>query len=150
MSRPLAPGSYGAADLVEGDWIDCGCAVITSDEIEAFAELTGDRFEIHMSDAGARAHGFPRRVAHGLLVLSRIDGMKNLAAAQIAARASLRWDWHFRRPVFAGDEIAVRLTIAGITPLSREGQVELRIVFDVTNQAGEVVQNGENRLRAYL
>ena len=150
MSRALPPGSYGAADLAEGDWIDCGRTVITAEEISAFADLTGDQFEIHMSDAGAQAHGFPCRVAHGLLVLARVDGMKNRAPAQIAARAALRWDWRFRRPVLAGDEIAVRITIAGITPLSREGQVELRLAFDVRNQESVLVQTGESRLRAYL
>ena len=45
--------------------------------IDRFADLTGDHFAIHMTDAGAQAQGFARRVAHGLLVLSVVGGLKN-------------------------------------------------------------------------
>ncbi|WP_363262176.1 MaoC/PaaZ C-terminal domain-containing protein [Mesorhizobium sp.] len=46
---------------------------------------TRDRFEIHMSDEAALRHGFPASVAHGLLVLSLVDGLKNNAVARFRA-----------------------------------------------------------------
>lgn len=149
MRAALAPGRYGADAVTVGDWIDCGAALVTSEAIAAFAELTGDRFEIHMSDAAAQAHGFPRRVAHGLLVLSLVDGLKNQAASQFKARASMGWDWRFKAPVLAGDEIRVALTVRGISLARAAEQAILSLEFSVTNQEGAEVQTGSNALLAY-
>lgn len=149
MGRKLPPGSHGAASLAPGDWVDCGHVTVTPEMIDAFAALTGDRFEIHMSDTAARAHGFDARVAHGLLVLSLIDGLKNQAPAQIKARASMGWDWRFRRPVIAGDRLSARLEIEEIAPARAPDQAQLTLRFSVTNQAGDPVQTGSNRLLAY-
>ena len=146
---PLAPGSYGACDVAVGDWIDCGTLTVTSERILQFAELTGDRFEIHMSDAAAQRHGFDRQVAHGLLVLSLVDGMKNQAPAQFKARASKGWEWAFKAPVLAGDTLSARLRVEDIQPARQPDQATLVLVFDVTNQDGELVQHGTNRLLAY-
>lgn len=149
MAQAVLPGVHGADALNVGDWIDCGSRVVTTAMIDGFADLTGDRFEIHMSDAAAARHGFGARVAHGLLVLSVIDGLKNLAPAQIRARASMGWDWQFRAPVLAGDTIHVRLTIAGKAAARNNDQAVLTLEFDVTNQDGTAVQTGTNRLLAY-
>ena len=149
MAQALPPGRHGADTLCVGDWIDCGQVTVTPEMIDAFAALTGDRFEIHMSEEAARAHGFAARVAHGLLVLSLVDGLKNQARAQIAARASMGWDWRFGRPVLAGDRICARLEVTGIAPARVDEQAVLSIRFEVRNQAGEVVQSGTNRLLGY-
>ena len=109
--RAIAPGSYGLDDLRVGDWWVTGRREVTAALIDDFADLSGDHFEIHMSDAAARALGFPARVAHGLLVLSVIDGLKNTAAIELRAVASLGWDWSFRQPVFAGTTVGARITV---------------------------------------
>ena len=147
--RLLPPGHHGAATLTRGDRIDCGSMTVTAELIDAFAEMTGDRFEIHMSDDAARRHGFDGRIAHGLLVLSLIDGLKNRAPAQFRARASLDWHWNFHRPVLAGDRLAVTITIAAIEKARQEDQAVLLLEFDVTNQNGKKVQSGTNRLLVY-
>ncbi|MCG6884878.1 MAG: MaoC family dehydratase [Silicimonas sp.] len=147
--NPLTPGTHGADAFSIGHRIDCGSRVVTAGMIDAFAALTGDRFEIHMDQAAAQRHGFADRVAHGLLVLSLIDGMKNLAPVQISARASLGWEWRFRRPVLAGDEIAMSYEIAGKESAKAADQAVLVLDFTVTNQEGTEVQTGRNRLLAY-
>ena len=149
MKRELPPGSHGADSLRIGDGITCGELVVTTEVIDSFADMTGDRFEIHLSDEAARAHGFGDRVAHGLLVLSLVDGMKNQAPAQLKARASMGWDWRFRRPVLAGDKIAVSYEISAIDLARTDDQAVLTLDFKVTNQNGDVVQSGTNRLLAY-
>lgn len=149
MRAPLPPGQYGSDEIAVGDWIDCGSAAVTAAQIDAFADLTGDRFEIHMSDAAARAHGFDARVAHGLLVLSLVDGLKNQADAQFNARASKGWDWTFKLPVLAGDTIHVRLEVTGTSSSRQPDQATLHLKFTVTNQRGDVVQTGTNRLLTY-
>ncbi len=149
MASSLTPGLYGADDLSVGDRIDCGSMIVTAEAIDAFADLTGDRFEIHMSEKAAQKHGFAARVAHGLLVLSLIDGLKNQAPAQFKARASMGWDWVFKAPVLAGDEIGVAIKIEAIDPARRADQAVLTLRFEVTNQDGVVVQTGTNRLLVY-
>lgn len=149
MQRMLPPGLHGYDQVSIGDQVQSAPAVVTAETIDAFAALTGDRFEIHMSDEGAARHGFPSRVAHGLLILSLIDGLKNQCKAQFKALASLGWDWSFRRPVFAGDIIRATFTLAGKRPTSRADRGILTIDVEVVNQSGEVVQKGRNRLMAY-
>jgi acyl dehydratase len=149
MSRTLAPGRYRLGDLAPGDVIETGAVTVSAALIDAFAALSGDRFEIHMDASAAARHGFAARVAHGLLVLSLVDGLKNAAPAQLAARASLGWDWRFAAPVLAGDTVAARITVVATRPLRRAGQGVVELDVAVRNQRGETVQAGTNRLLVY-
>ncbi len=144
--RFLAPGRYFYEDIETGDVIETAALTVTTDHIDRFADLTGDRFEIHMSEAGAARYGFPKRVAHGLLILSLVDGLKNQAQAQLAAVASLGWEWKFAMPVLPGDAIKVRMTVTGKRETKREDRGILTIAFDVANQDGKTVQSGVNTL----
>ena len=147
--RCLPAGRYGVDDVAIGDWIETATATITADMIDQFAALSGDHFEIHMQDSAAKAHGFDRRVAHGLLILSMVDGLKNQTPAQFKAQASLGWDWSFRAPVLLGDEISARLSVMEKTNISDPARGILTIGFEVKNQRRELVQEGQNRLMAY-
>ena len=55
--RLTPPSHDGAATLARGDRIDCGAMAVTAEMIDTFADMTGDRFEILMSDATAQRHG---------------------------------------------------------------------------------------------
>ena len=149
MSRALAPGRYGLDDLAPGDWYATDETDITAAKIDAFAALTGDRFEIHMDDAAARAHGFPGRVAHGLLVLSLLDGLKNEAPVRLRAVASLGWDWSFRRAVFIGDRLRARIEVKATRLVKTPGRGILTLGLVATDAAGAVVQEGTNLLMMY-
>jgi acyl dehydratase len=144
--RLLPSGYHGFDDVAPGDRIETGEITVTTAAIDAFAELTGDRFAIHMSDAAAHEMGFPSRVAHGLLVLSLIDGLKNQCPAQFRAVASLGWDMRFSRPVLAGDRVRGRLTVAEKRLISDCSRGILTLHVEALNQADEVVQSGLNRL----
>ncbi|NQV82108.1 MAG: MaoC family dehydratase N-terminal domain-containing protein [Alphaproteobacteria bacterium] len=132
-----------------GDTIQTAACRITTEMIDMFANMSGDRFEIHMDTAAARRHGFSDRVAHGLLVLSVVDGLKNQTPAQFAAIASLGWDWRFAAPVLAGDEISALITLVDHRATSDGARGILTLNFDVTNQTGKTVQFGTNRLMVY-
>lgn len=146
--RPLQPGLHPFDTLRQGDHFDTDKAEITAKSILAFADLTGDRFEVHMSDQGAQAHGFARQVAHGLLVLSVIEGLKSSASVQFGGFAALGWDWQFALPVLAGDTLQARVTVLAkrsAGPLS--GLLTLGI--QVFNQNGDCVQKGQTRLMVH-
>lgn len=142
----LPAGRYAFEDVEPGDTIETGSLTVEVDHIERFANLTGDRFEIHMSDEGATKHGFPARVAHGLLILSLIDGLKNQAHAQFAAIASLGWNWKFAGPVFPGDTIRSVMTVAAKRETKRADRGIITIDCAVLNQHERVVQSGTNIL----
>lgn len=144
--RLLPPGHFGCDDVGVGDRIDTAQVLVSADLIDAFAALTGDRFAIHLSDQAAQDHGFPARVAHGLLVLSLVDGLKNQCPAQFRAIASLGWTWTFRAAVLAGDSIAASISVTEKRPTRRTDRGILQLTFTVSNQRGEVVQLGQNLL----
>ncbi|MFN0115272.1 MAG: MaoC family dehydratase [Paracoccaceae bacterium] len=144
--RVLGPGRYGFADLDLGDRIETAAATVTVADIDRFADLTGDRFALHMSDEAARDLGFPARVAHGLLVLSLIDGLKNQAPAGLDAVASLGWEMRFRAPVLAGDSLRATFTVESMRPAREAARGIAVVAVEVLNQRGEVVQEGRTVL----
>jgi acyl dehydratase len=145
----LAPGHRGFDDVALGDRVETEALTVTPQMIDAFADLTGDRFEIHMTDQAAQRHGFAARVAHGLLVLSLVDGLKNQTQAQFRAVASLGWEWRFRQPVLSGDTLRAVLTVVEKRTTRRPDRGILRLQVQVTNQAGIAVQEGHNLLMVY-
>lgn len=145
-SEPLVAGAYGYNDLSVGDRMNTGSAEISADLISAFATLTGDKYALHLDDEAAHQRGFPGRVAHGLLVLSVVDGLKFQSGAKPDGLASLGWDWRFEKPVFAGDTIRAELTVVTKRKTSSGARGIIAFRFDVFNQNGERVQHGTNEL----
>ena len=76
-------------DTPVGLSFETGGIVVTESHIVQFAGLSGDFFDLHMDDEYARSLGFPGRVAHGLLGLILVDGLKNRASERFASVASL-------------------------------------------------------------
>jgi 3-hydroxybutyryl-CoA dehydratase len=142
----LPAGSYGYGDLARGDSWRTGEAEITAELIDNFAAVTQDRFEIHMTEEGAAAYGFRARVAHGLLILSMVDGLKNLSPVQLRAVASLDWQWIFVSPVYAGDRIHARITVRSIGLTKKPERGIVMLAFSVFNQDEVLVQTGTNQL----
>ena len=147
--RDLPAGTYRFDDIEVGDRFETGFQQVTAEMIKDFARLSGDRFEIHLSAEGAARHGFPNVVAHGLLILSLADGLKNSGDVWIEAQAALGWNQRFTAPVFAGDRIAVKLQIAGKRPLADGARGILALAVEVVNQDGVVVLAGEQTVMAY-
>lgn len=146
MTDYLPEGSYGFNDLKIGDRINICSATITAEQIDQFAEVSGDRYALHMDRGFAQSLGYEDRVAHGLLVLSIVDGLKNNAEARLDGLVSLGWNWAFQAPVLAGDTIHGEITIAG-KQVSRGGNHgSVRMELKVTNQNGRLVQSGHNEL----
>ncbi|AGI74919.1 MAG: acyl dehydratase [Yoonia sp.] len=143
----LQPGKCYFEDLQVGYYFQTGRIVVTETHIVNFAGISGDFFDVHMDDEFARAQGFPARIAHGLLGLSLVDGLKNRADVKLQAVASLGWkSWNFTAPIVMGDSITARISVetTKLTSKGDRGVVELR--FDVTNQDDVLVQTGCNVL----
>jgi acyl dehydratase len=133
-------------DAPAGLAFDTDGIVVTETHVVAFAGLSGDFFALHMDDEFARSLGFEGRVAHGLLGLILVDGLKNRASQRFQAIASLSWQWNFRKPIYPGDRIHGHLRVADKRLTRRGDRGILTLAVEVRNQKGEVVQDGTNLL----
>jgi acyl dehydratase len=84
---------------------------ITEADIQRHAEETGDFHPHHMDEAWCRTQEFGRRIAHGTLIFAVAVGQ---TAAEINPAAfSYGYDrLRFIRPVFIGDTLVARCTVA--------------------------------------
>ncbi|WP_074012397.1 MaoC family dehydratase [Candidatus Sodalis sp. SoCistrobi] len=117
--RRLPAGEYVYADLQTGDRYDTQAITLTESHIVAFAGITGDFFDVHMDDTFAREQGFPGRIAHGLLGLALIDGLKTRSAVRLCGIATLGWNWTFCAPLLPGDRIYAEITVVSKRPTKR-------------------------------
>lgn len=84
---------------------------ITENDIQRFAEVSGDFNPLHMSDEFAAGTIFGKRIAHGALTASYISGILGNdlpGPGAIFVGLSMR----FKRPVHIGDVVTVRAEVA--------------------------------------
>ncbi len=134
------PFRKSLADLRPGDTVVAGPRLVTLEDIEHFAEFTGDNFYAHMDDEAARANPFfDGRVAHGYLVLSFAAGLfVQPDPGPVLANYGVE-NLRFLTPVYPGDALTVTLTCKQIIPREDAGHGEVRWDTDVTNQDGASV-----------
>jgi len=134
------PFRKSLADLRPGDTVVAGPRRVTLEDIEHFAEFTGDTFYAHMDDEAATANPFfDGRVAHGYLVLSFAAGLfVQPDPGPVLANYGIE-NLRFLTPVYPGDELTVTLTCKQIIPREDAAHGEVRWDTDVTNQDGASV-----------
>ncbi|MFC5931383.1 phenylacetic acid degradation bifunctional protein PaaZ [Cryobacterium melibiosiphilum] len=134
------PFRKSLAELKLGDQIGSDARTVTLDDIEHFAEFTGDTFYAHMNEEAAAANPFfPGRVAHGYLLVSWAAGLfVDPAPGPVLANYGLE-NLRFVTPVSPGDSIRVTLTAKQITPRETDDYGEVRWDAVLTNQKGELV-----------
>ena len=143
----LRAGLVTYEDLSVDDYFYTGNIDITETHIVNFAGISGDFFDVHMDREFALSKGFSSKIAHGLLILSLVDGLKNRAPTQLNAIASLGWEnWEFKAPVCAGDSINCKITIAAKRKTSRGDRAIVKLFFEVFNNQCILVQTGTNNL----
>jgi oxepin-CoA hydrolase/3-oxo-5,6-dehydrosuberyl-CoA semialdehyde dehydrogenase len=127
-------------ELRVGDTVVGGPRRVTEEDVERFAELTGDTFYAHMDAVAAAANPlFGERVAHGYLVVSLAAGLfVDPAPGPVLANFGVD-DLRFLTPVTFGDELTVTLTCKQVTPRDTAAYGEVRWDADVTRQDGASV-----------
>jgi len=110
--------------------------VITKQDIEIFANLSGDFNPIHMDDDIASRTVFRSRIAHGMLVAGIISAALSKFPGIVIYKSQTMV---FLRPVRPGDSIEAS---AEVTEKTDETS-EVRIKITCQNQHGENVISGE-------
>lgn len=98
-------------ELNVGDQIITQSRKITSEDIDAFARLSGDHFYAHKTDTDFAGTMFERQVAHGYFVMSLsaglfVDGSETGPVLLNYGIDELR----FTKPVYPGAEIHIKFT----------------------------------------
>src|SRR5258707_15266502 len=110
---------------------------VSSSDVVGFAQLTGDRNPIHLSEHFAARTPFGKRIAHGLYTASLISAVLGTrlpgpGAIYISQRLN------FPAPVKIGDPVVVTVTVAEL--MAEKSRARLSCVCAVD---GEVVLDGE-------
>lgn len=130
-------------EISVGETIHTQPRTVTLEDVEHFAEFTGDTFYAHMDEDAAKANPFfPGRVAHGYLLLSFAAGLfVQPDPGPVLANTGLN-GLSFQKPVSPGDSIAVRLTAKRKTRRTETyGEVAWNVTL--TNQDGDQVAEYE-------
>ena len=127
-------------ELELGDCVVSGERLVTLEEIEHFAEFTGDMFYAHMDETAAKANPFfGGRVAHGYYIVSIAAGLfVDPAPGPVLANYGVD-NLRFRTPVFPGDKLKVTLTCKQKSPRETENYGEVRWDATVTNQEHQLI-----------
>jgi len=134
------PFRKSLAELEIGDFIKTVSRTVTLDDIEHFAEFTGDTFYAHMDEQAAKANPFfDGRVAHGYLLVSFAAGLF-VDPDEGPVLANFGVDkLRFMTPVNPGDSLQVMLVCKEISPRISGDYGEVRWDCTVVNQLEAVV-----------
>ena len=126
--------------LEVGDTLRTDAREVTLDDIDHFAEFTGDKFYAHTDEEAASKNPFfDGRVAHGYLIVSFAAGLfVDPDFGPVLANYGVD-DLRFAQPLNYGDSLKVRLTCKQKTLREGSGYGEVRWDTEVTKQNDEIV-----------
>lgn len=110
---------------------------IASSDVVGFAQLTGDRNPIHLSEHFAAKTTFGSRVAHGLYTASLISAVLGTRLPGPGA-IYISQTLNFRAPVRIGDTVDVTVTVAELIPDRQRARLTC-----ICRVADEIVLDGE-------
>lgn len=110
---------------------------VSSADVVGFAEITGDRNPIHLSEHFAAKTPFGARIAHGLYTASLISAVLGTRLPGPGA-IYLSQTLSFRAPVRIGDTVDVDVQVVELVPEKHRARLAC-----TCSVAGEVVLTGE-------
>ena len=122
VSHVYQPGAKGRTPAVHpfqlyfeelqvGDQLVTGKRLITAEDIDRFANLSGDHFYAHLKDTDFTGTMFEKQVAHGYLIMSIAAGLFVDSYRKNPVLLNYGIDeLRFTKPVYPGAEIHVRFT----------------------------------------
>ncbi len=122
VSNVYQPGATGNLDtvhpfkkyfeeLVIGDQLITEKRLITSEDIDRFADLSGDHFYAHLTKTDFAGTMFEKQVAHGYFIMSMAAGLFVNSYEKNPVLLNYGIDeLRFTKPVYPGAEIHIRFT----------------------------------------
>ena len=127
-----------------GDTVITEKHMITLDNIEDFAELSGDKFYAHMDENSLEGTIFTERVAHGYYIMSRAAGLfVDPPKGPVLLNYGID-ECRFTKPVYPGMTIGVRFTAKEKIEQEKKDENDIakgivKFLVDVYDDEGETV-----------
>jgi len=151
--QPGAKGITGAKhpfqkyfeELQIGDQIVTDKRTITSEDIDAFANLSGDHFYAHKKATDFTGTMFTEQVAHGYFILSAAAGL--FVDGSDLGPVLLNYgidELRFTKPVYAGAELTIRFTCKEKLPQDKKEETDIpkgivKWLVEMLDETGEHV-----------
>lgn len=139
-----SPGDWYFEDFGVGQVFCTQGRTITEADIVSFAGWSWDANPLHTDAKHSAGQRFGRPIAHGVLGLSVAMGLASrLGIFERCSVALLGIDgWKFTHPIVVGDTLQCTIRITGARVASNGKSGVLEREFVLTNQDGNVVQQG--------
>ena len=114
-------------DAITSDW-----TTITQQQIQQFADATGDQQWIHVDVERAKAGPFGAPIAHGFLTLSLVPKFFESAIAIVESRMGVNYGLNkvrFISPVPVGSRLRAHLRLLSCEPIDQGG---MQMAWEVT------------------
>jgi 3-hydroxybutyryl-CoA dehydratase len=107
--------------------------LMSEEVIRKFCDISSDTNAVHVDAAYARKHGFREPIVYGNLLgalISNLVGMHLPSSEVIILRESI----DFRNPVYRGDVVKLRATVASV----HEAVSSVQMKLEFTTETGQV------------
>lgn len=141
LSNKVQPNTISFDEIYEG-YEQSFKHLVTVDEVDSFAQLTGDYNPVHIDPEFAKLTNFGKRVVHGMLTssfISTIIGMRIPGPGSLWLSQTI----NFVNPTYIGDVIEIKATVTRISRSTRT--ISLAIV--IMNQNGLKLVEGDSVVR---
>lgn len=150
--QPGAKGNTGGIhpfkkyfdELQIGDQLLTEKRLITAEDIDQFADLSGDHFYAHLRDTDFSGTMFERQVAHGYLIMSLAAGLFVSSYEKNPVLLNYGIDeLRFTKPVYPGSEIQVRFTCKEKTRQEKKEPTDIdkgivKWLVEIMDETGEI------------
>ena len=103
----------------------CLRRIVTQEDFDRFARLSGDDNPIHVDRVFCATTRFGRTLCHGMLLHGLL--MQVVSTRLVAGAVELEQELMFPGPIFAGDEVTVRAEIVRVDRALGHVEVRARI-----------------------
>ena len=107
----MQPGKIRVNILLKNTLRNWKSAIITSEDIDKFADLSGDHFYAHIKETDFDGTMFEQQVAHGYFIMSLAAGLfvDNYDKNPVLLNYGID-ELRFTKPVYPGSSIRIRFT----------------------------------------
>jgi len=132
-------------ELAIGDQISTEKRIITSDDIDKFADLSGDHFYAHMKNTNFDGTMFTHQVAHGYFIMSAAAGLfvDSYDINPVLLNYGID-ELRFTKPVYPGTSIQIRFTCK--EKIEQEQRDELDIPKGIVKWLVEILDETDEPL----
>jgi acyl dehydratase len=114
-------------ELATSDWV-----TVTQEQVNLFAQATGDHQWIHVDEERAKAGPFGTTIAHGFLTLSMLPRFFESALQIVQTRMGVNYGLNkvrFIAPVPVGSRLRARMKLLACDPIDNDGK---QMTWEVT------------------